>query len=106
VLTVDLVGTALFVEALRPLVTEGTATVCFASMAVTIATGEVDPSALAVLDDPLDPAFLERLEQATAGVADPVLAYPWAKLGVRRLVQREAVGKDVSGRASVRCLPG
>jgi len=99
VLMVDLVGTALFVDALRPLVTEGTATVCFASMAATIATGEVDPSALAVLDDPLDPAFLERLEQATPGVADPVLAYAWAKLGVRRLVQREAV---VQGRFGAR----
>lgn len=99
VLVVDLVGTALFVDALRPLVTEGTATVCFASMAATIATGDVGPAALAALDDPLDPALLERLEQASPGIADPVLAYAWAKLGVRRLVQREAV---VQGRLGAR----
>ena len=99
VLRVDLVGTALFVDALRPLVTDSTSTVCFASMAASIATGDVGPEALAVLDDPLDHAFVERLEQAAPTIADPVLAYAWAKLGVRRLVQREAI---VHGRLGAR----
>jgi NAD(P)-dependent dehydrogenase (short-subunit alcohol dehydrogenase family) len=99
VLVVDLVGTAMFVDALRPLVTEGTATVCFASMAASIATGEVPADALAILDNPLDPSVVERLEQAAPSIADPVLAYAWAKLGVRRLVQREAI---VQGRLGAR----
>jgi NAD(P)-dependent dehydrogenase (short-subunit alcohol dehydrogenase family) len=99
VLVVDLVGTAIFVDALRPLVTEGTATVCFASMAASIATGDVGADVFAILDDPLDAAFVERLEQAAPGIADPVLAYAWAKLGVRRLVQREAI---VQGRLGAR----
>ena len=33
IITVDLIGTALLVEASRPLVTQGTAVVCFASVA-------------------------------------------------------------------------
>jgi NAD(P)-dependent dehydrogenase (short-subunit alcohol dehydrogenase family) len=99
VLVVDLVGTAMLVDALRPLATEGTATVCFASMAASIATGEVGAQALGVLDDPLDPEFVEHLEQSAPTVADPIVAYAWAKLGVRRLVQREAV---VQGRVGAR----
>ena len=106
VLVVDLVGTAIFVDALRPLATEGTATVCFASMAASIATGEVSPQALAVLDNPLDPAFVERLEQAAPTIADPVLAYAWAKLGVRRLVQREAVAQGRAGARISSVSPG
>jgi len=99
VLAVDLVGTARFVDALRPLATDGTATVCFASMAASIATGDVESDALAVLDNPLDPELIERLEQAAPGIVDPVLAYAWAKLGVRRLVQREAT---LQGRVGAR----
>src|SRR4029453_11938712 len=51
---VDLVGTALLAEALRPLATAGTALVCFASMAPVLAFREPQPEADAVLDDPLD----------------------------------------------------
>lgn len=106
VLVVDLVGTAMFVDALRPLAKDGTATVCFASMAASIATGEVGLPALAVLDNPLDPDFVERLEQAAPTIADPVLAYAWAKLGVRRLVQREAVAQGRVGARICSVSPG
>jgi len=41
VLAVDLVGTALLCDALRPLAVPGTATVCFASMAPLLATTEL-----------------------------------------------------------------
>ncbi len=106
VLIVDLVGTARFVDAMRPLVVKGTTTVCFASMAASIATGEVAPEALALLDDPLHPSFLELLEEAAPSVADPVLAYAWAKLGVRRLVQREAVAQGPAGARICSVSPG
>jgi NAD(P)-dependent dehydrogenase (short-subunit alcohol dehydrogenase family) len=92
VLAVDLVGTALLTDALWPLSTAGTALVCFASMAPLLLPGEVDPALDAVLDDPLDPEFLERIH-AVGGpaVEDPGMAYAWAKRGVHRLVRREAV---------------
>jgi NAD(P)-dependent dehydrogenase (short-subunit alcohol dehydrogenase family) len=90
-LTVDLVGTALLVEALRPLVGPGAAMVCFASMAPLLA-GVADPAADAALDDPLDPLLPDRLRDALGeALENPGLAYTWAKRGVQRLAQREAV---------------
>jgi NAD(P)-dependent dehydrogenase (short-subunit alcohol dehydrogenase family) len=92
VLNVDLVGTALLIDAIRRLVSPGTAVVCFASIGADLGIGQVTPEALSALDQPLDPGFLDRVHEALgAAVEDPVAAYGWAKLGVRRLVQREAV---------------
>jgi NAD(P)-dependent dehydrogenase (short-subunit alcohol dehydrogenase family) len=92
VLAVDLVGTAMLVEAFWPLAVRGTAVVCFASMAPFLIPGDVDPALDAVLDHPLDEDFLDRMSEALgAAVEDPGLAYAWAKRGVHRLVRREAV---------------
>jgi NAD(P)-dependent dehydrogenase (short-subunit alcohol dehydrogenase family) len=92
VLTVGLVGTAMVIDALEPLVTSDTAIVCFASIAATLAVGELVPSAVAALDEPLDPQLLERIHEALGQeIENTDAAYGWAKLGVRRLVQREAV---------------
>jgi len=92
VLTVDLVGTAMIIDALEPLVTSDTAIVCFASIAATLAVAELVPSAVAALDEPLDPQLLERIHEALGQeIENTDAAYGWAKLGVRRLVQREAV---------------
>jgi NAD(P)-dependent dehydrogenase (short-subunit alcohol dehydrogenase family) len=98
VVRVDLVGTALVVEALGPLVGPGTAMVCFASMAAQLAAATVDPAVDAALDDPLADDFLDRL-RAAAGemVEDPGAAYGLAKRGVQRLVQRAAVAWGVRG---------
>jgi NAD(P)-dependent dehydrogenase (short-subunit alcohol dehydrogenase family) len=91
VLTVDLVGTALLLEALRPLATTGTAIVCFASMAPWLADAE-DPAVDAALDAPLDGDFLDRVHDALGTtVEDSGIAYMWAKRGVHRLVRAEAV---------------
>lgn len=91
VLTVDLVGTALLVEALRPLATHGTAIVCFASISAPLAIPDADQPADAALDDPLHPDFLERLREAVGpDLEDSGMAYTWAKRGVQRLVRREA----------------
>jgi len=92
VVIVDLVGTAMLTNALVPLATEGTAIVCFASIAALLAPADVDPAVDAALDEPLAPALLERLEDALgAAIEDSGMAYVWAKRGVQRLVQREAV---------------
>ena len=51
-----------------------------------------DPNIDAVLDEPHDPAFLERIAGAVGdGVTDTAIAYSWAKRGVQRLARREAV---------------
>ena len=60
ILTVNLVGTALLVEACRLLAGPGTAVVCFASVAALLALDPVDLPPDAVLDDPLADDFLEN----------------------------------------------
>jgi NAD(P)-dependent dehydrogenase (short-subunit alcohol dehydrogenase family) len=91
VLTVDLVGTAFLVDALRPLALDGTSIVCFASISASLAIPEVDQPADAALDEPLHPDFLERIREAVGpDLEDSGMAYTWAKRGVHRLVRREA----------------
>jgi NAD(P)-dependent dehydrogenase (short-subunit alcohol dehydrogenase family) len=92
IFAVDLVGTALLAEALRPLATARTAMVCFASMAPLLGIAEPNPDADAALDEPLDDRLLERIHAALgAAVEDTGVAYAWAKRGVQRFVQQEAV---------------
>jgi NAD(P)-dependent dehydrogenase (short-subunit alcohol dehydrogenase family) len=92
IIEVDLTGTALLFEALRPLASTGTAVVCFASMAPHLGGHGHHPRADAALDDPLDERLADRLHDALgSAIEDSGLAYTWAKRGVHRLVQREAV---------------
>jgi NAD(P)-dependent dehydrogenase (short-subunit alcohol dehydrogenase family) len=92
IFTVDLVGTARLAEVLRPLVTAGSAMVCFASMAGNFLGADPNPAVDAVLDDPLDQHLLDRLHDAVGPpIEDPGIAYAWAKRGVQRFVQHEAV---------------
>jgi NAD(P)-dependent dehydrogenase (short-subunit alcohol dehydrogenase family) len=107
VLTVDLIGTALLAEALRPLATNGTATVCFASMAPLMASGEPPAGADEALDDPLDQRFLDRLHDALGtDIEDTGLAYTWAKRGVKRFVKSEAVRLGAVGARICSVSPG
>lgn len=107
VVTVDLVGTALLVDALRRLATDGAAIVCFASISATLAIPDPDQPADAVLDEPLDPDFLDRLREVVGpDLEDSGLAYTWAKRGVHRLVRREAVAFGRSGTRICSVTPG
>jgi NAD(P)-dependent dehydrogenase (short-subunit alcohol dehydrogenase family) len=107
VLTVDLVGTALVVDALRPLATEGTAVVCFASISASLAIPDVDQPADPVLDDPRDAEFLDRLREAVGpALEDSGMAYTWAKRGVHRLVRREAAAFGRVGARISSVTPG
>lgn len=107
IFTVDLIGTALLARALRPLAVSGTATVCFASMAPLLDPASPDPAALAVLDDPLHPQFLDRLREALgSAVENPGVAYGWAKRGVHRFVEQEAVRLGPSGARICSVSPG
>jgi len=107
VLGVDLVGTALLVDALRSLATAQTAVVCFSSMSALLALNDPDLSADSVLDEPLQPDFLERLREAVGPeLEDTGMAYTWAKRGVHRLVRREALAFGRQGARICSVSPG
>ncbi|HEX5587266.1 MAG TPA: SDR family oxidoreductase [Acidimicrobiia bacterium] len=102
---VDLVGTARVVDALRPLASAGSAAVLWAS----IAGHSVAPSPElhALLDDPLAPDLLERLEHAaTEGLDAATQGYGWAKRGVQRLAAREAASWGAQGARICSVSPG
>jgi NAD(P)-dependent dehydrogenase (short-subunit alcohol dehydrogenase family) len=107
IFTVDLVATAMLAEALRPLATAGTAMVCFASMAPLLAGMQPDPDVAAILDDPLDERFLDRLRDAFGpAVEEPGTAYTLAKHGVHRFVRNEAVRLGPQGARVCSVSPG
>ena len=90
-LSVDLVGTALIVDAVRPLAVAGSAVVCVASMAAQLIASQADPAIDRIIDLPLAPTLLDDYMAALGPAGeDPGMAYAWAKRGVRRLVEREA----------------
>jgi len=107
ILTVDLAGTALLAEALRPLATGGTAMVCFASMAPLLGGAEPDPAVAAILDDPLGERLPDRLRETLGpAIEDSGMAYTWAKLGVHRFVRQEAVRLGPVGARICSVSPG
>ncbi|MDQ1496176.1 MAG: hypothetical protein QOG69_2659 [Actinomycetota bacterium] len=98
---IDLRGSALLLDAFRSLRVEGSAAVCFASLAAHMVAGAGDAAIDAVIDEPLVDDFLDRLEVLDdPRVTEPTSAYGWAKRGVQRLVQREAVLWGPSGRVN------
>ena len=104
---VDLVGSALVLDCLAPRVTNGTAAVCFSSMASQIVVPHGDPTVDALLDDPFRPDLLDRLAAAIGDqITDPAVAYGWAKRGVQRLARREAVRWGRSGGRVCSVSPG
>jgi NAD(P)-dependent dehydrogenase (short-subunit alcohol dehydrogenase family) len=107
ILDVDLVATARLVDAMTPLATTGTAFVCVASMAAELVGAAADPAIDAILDEPLDPSFLDRYAaQLGDGGDDPGIAYAFAKRGVRRLVQRTASVLGPAGARICSVSPG
>ena len=108
IFAVDLVGTATLAEVLRPLVSEGTAVVCFASMAPILAfQGDPNPLADAALDAPLDADLFDRLSRALGkDIEDTGMAYAWAKRGVQRFVRHEAVRLGPRGGRVCSVSPG
>ncbi len=105
---VDLIGTALLVDALRPLAVAGTAFVCFASMSAVLRPPHPDDHAFdAIMADPLDPGMLDRLRGAAGpDIEDPGQAYGLAKRAVKNLVQREAVALGPQGARICSVSPG
>ncbi|MGH8994709.1 MAG: SDR family oxidoreductase, partial [Acidimicrobiales bacterium] len=75
-ISVDLIGTALVVDACRPLAGAGTSLVCFSSMAPWLAMADSEVPADPVLDDPLADGFIERLREVVGpDLEDSGMAY-------------------------------
>lgn len=107
IVSVDLVGTALLAHALRPLATAGTAMVYFASMAPLIGQMDPSPELGAVLDDPLDEHFLDKLREIVGeSIEQPGIAYSWAKHGVQRFARTEAIRLGAAGARANSVSPG
>lgn len=84
---VDLVGTQLLLDAFEPLVSAGSAAVCWASSAAH-QLGGGDPAMDELVDDVRADDFLDRV---AARVTDTGMAYSWAKRGVIRSVARASI---------------
>lgn len=103
VLSVNLTGTVLLLDALEPLVTDGTTAVCVASQAAHLIP-VTDPDVVAVLDHPLSDDFLARA--AEVGIVDSGTAYALSKWQVLRLVIRRAPAWGSRGGRIVSLSPG
>jgi NAD(P)-dependent dehydrogenase (short-subunit alcohol dehydrogenase family) len=76
-------------------------------MAPVLGIPEPIPAADAALDAPLDEGFLDRIHDALGPVVeDTGFAYAWAKRGVQRLAQREAVRLGPVGARVCSVSPG
>jgi NAD(P)-dependent dehydrogenase (short-subunit alcohol dehydrogenase family) len=103
ILDVDLCGTARLAQAVRPALAPGGALVCFASIAGHLVPASAE--AVALLDDPLAPDFLAKLEPWVAP-GGSALAYGFAKRGVIRLCERLAADFGAVGARIVSVSPG
>lgn len=84
---VNLLGTQLLLDGIDPLVGQGTAVVCFSSVAAHHVAPYVTPEQAALLNDPLGDDFLDR---AVAAASDSGYAYGLSKVGVQWAVRRAA----------------
>lgn len=102
VLTVDLIGMHLVVQAVEPSLLRGAAVVLISSTGSYLCPR--DPHLEILLDDPLRPDFLEALAVQLDREPDFLEAYFMAKQGVNRLARRlgrEPIKLGVSGRIMI-----
>jgi len=105
IVAVNLVGTALLVEAFRPLAVAGSAAVLIASQAGHFARNARTPQLDALLDAPLRPDFLDALAQLDPSYLG-MAAYGISKYGVLRMAIREAPAWGARGARIVSLSPG
>jgi NAD(P)-dependent dehydrogenase (short-subunit alcohol dehydrogenase family) len=88
ILAVNAIGAARVAEAVLPLLDEQAAAVFISSLG-----GHIVPAApplLAILDDPLAPDFIEKMELAATDTLTPSTAYAWSKIALMRMCVRLA----------------
>ncbi len=103
IVDVNLVGTASMLDAFEPLVTEGSAAVCFASSAGDLPLELLGPELAALVHDPRADGFVAR---AAALLPDSGMAYAWSKVGVRLEAAKAAVRWGPLGGRVVSVSPG
>jgi len=103
IVDVNLVGTASVLDAFEPLVTDGSAAVCFASSAGYLPLELLGPELAALVQDPRADGFVER---AAALLPDPGMAYAWSKVGVQLEAAKAAVRWGPRGGRVVSVSPG
>jgi NAD(P)-dependent dehydrogenase (short-subunit alcohol dehydrogenase family) len=104
ILRVNLLGATLVANSFFELAQSGTAAVFIASLAAH--TGEVAPEVAAILDDPLVPDWVKRVESAFGSEIDPGLAYLFSKYALLRMCQREAPRWGAKGARITSVSPG
>jgi NAD(P)-dependent dehydrogenase (short-subunit alcohol dehydrogenase family) len=101
---VNLRGTARVLRLVEPILAEGSAAVCFASMAGHLFPP--NPEWNAVLDEPESPTFFADLAAAGIDPDQPQLAYALSKQAVIRLVRRRSRAWGRKGARLLSLSPG
>lgn len=108
IIEVDLVGTALLLDAFLPLARRGTAAVCIASISGYLSLKNSDPAVEPILSNPLAPELIRLLEPFVRnGQPTPSNeAYGLAKRGVILLCEKLAPAWAARGARIVSISPG
>lgn len=109
IMSVNLVGMALVLEAFLPLANPGAAVVCIASIAGYLCP--VIPGADDILDTPLAPDILKRMKPIVEGPGHGysmlnALGYLLSKRGVHQLIKRQAPDWHARGTRIISVSPG
>jgi len=103
IVDVNLLGTTRILDAFEPLVTGGTAGVCFASSAGYLPLELLGDELAALVHDPRADGFLD---EAASRLPDPGMAYAWSKAGVQLEAAAAAVRWGPRGGRIVSLSPG
>jgi NAD(P)-dependent dehydrogenase (short-subunit alcohol dehydrogenase family) len=103
IVEVNLLGTVRILDAFEPLVTAGSAAVCFSSSAGYLPLEFLGPELTRVIQDPRAADFLDRAE---GHLPDTGMAYAWSKKGVQLEAAKAAVLWGPRGGRVVSLSPG
>lgn len=101
---VNLIGASRVAEAMRPRMAPGGCGLFVSSSAGHMLA--IAPELQAILDHPLEPDFLDRLEEALSEEASSRLAYQLAKASINRMCQRLALAWGEQGARIISLSPG
>ena len=104
IMRVNLTGARLMADAMLPLAKQGTAAIFISSNGAYLS--DPDAETFAILDDPLAPDFIEKLEKKVGDKMHTVLSYCLSKRGLIRMCERAATAWGKQGARIVSLSPG